>query len=142
MLTKSIFFIQNHMIGIATVSCLPEEKAGRKPCNAWNNIDLCQCFNGETYNNKKDLKDFCGKQSDNPIQICVCADGTEWTKPVKTEAPCMGKKNIDSCICKDGKIYEGRKNVRRNCKKLNPVINCRCKDGMFWPSEMEFSVGD
>ena len=127
------------LLGATTISCSTkgngENRGKRRPCNGWNNIEICECSNGDTYNNKKDLKEFCGNRNGNPMKICLCSDGKEWTKPVKKNKPCLDRRNIDSCICKDGKTYEGKRAVRRNCKTGNLVVKCRCKDGIFWSSK-------
>lgn len=158
------FVIVLLLVGIATVSCIPKREGNggkgdgegkekgngggkgdmkRKPCKGWDNIETCECANGDTYDNKDDIKDNCGKGSKNPIESCECATGEVWTNPGKGDGspkknkPCGKGKNIDSCVCKDGETYEGKaviKKCKKNKKSNNKAVHCTCKDGTEWPT--------
>jgi len=79
------------LVGIVTVSCLPKRGRGgggrgrgrKAPCEGWDNVETCECTDGNTYDTEAAIKENCGKGSENPIVSCVCADGEEWTKPAK-----------------------------------------------------------
>ena len=58
--------------GIPTI-----EKPAGKPCNNWKNVKLCSCLNGESYEEKRDLRRKC-KDNVNPITSCECKDGSSW----------------------------------------------------------------
>merc|ERR1711894_637918 len=57
-----------------------------KPCNGTKNVESCRCKDGETYDNKKDLRKNC-KKDENPVVDCSCKDGSIWEDPAKKEKP-------------------------------------------------------
>ena len=80
----AVFFV-----GIVAVHCIPQlgqsgpganGKKGRIPCTKWTNVESCTCTDGAEYSTKEDLNLNC-KPTDNPIETCICVDGTPWDKP-------------------------------------------------------------
>merc|ERR1712168_1184826 len=117
--------------------CLKEVAARRKgkPCDGKDNIDECQCEDGETYSGFDEVKDNCGRRN-KPVS-CTCVDGTDWTPPEKPERPCGSRRNLDECECADGETYSGRQ-IKRNCKRDdNPIVSCACEDGTTWTPPRE-----
>merc|ERR1711936_830413 len=101
----------------------------RKPCDTRDNIESCICEDGETYEGHDEVKDNCGRGTENKPVSCQCNDGSTWTPP---EKPCGGKDNIVECTCEDGETYEGF-DIKRRCRpRRNPIVSCACEDGTTW----------
>merc|ERR1712227_85269 len=141
-------------VAILAVDCFPKKPGGRKtnkgarkPCGGEDNLDECECQDGAIYDNKEDLKENCGKRSDNKIVSCTCADGETWTPPEKGgkhgggrgkgkrgKKPCGGEENLEECVCKDGSTYDNKEDLKENCPRHsdNDIVSCTCTDGEDW----------
>merc|ERR1712083_598450 len=69
-----------------------------KPCESKDNIDSCECEDGETYSGFDEVKENCGRR--NKPTSCTCVDGTEWSPSEKPEKPCGSRRNLDECDAK------------------------------------------
>ena len=147
-------------VAILAVDCFPKKPGGReankgprKPCGGEDNLEECECEDGSIYDNKEDLKENCGRHSDNKIVSCTCTDGETWSPPEmggkhgggrgggrgKGKKPCGGEDNLGECECKDGSTYDNKEDLKENCGKHsdNKIVSCTCNDGETWaPPEM------
>ena len=140
------------------VDCLPHRHNdnGRgmgkaRPCDGEDNIELCECQDGSTYDNKDDLKENCSRHSENDILFCKCLDGETWTPPKKRgkpgrgkgkehgkgpkgPKPCGGENNLEECECQDGSNHDNKNDLMKNCghRSNNDIVSCTCKDGETW----------
>merc|ERR1712226_276087 len=141
-------------VAILAVDCFPKKPGGRKankgarkPCGGEDNLEECECQDGAVYDNKEDLKENCGKHSDNKIVSCTCTDGETWTPPEKGgkhgggrgkgkrgKKPCGGEENLEECECKDGSTYDNKEDLKENCPRHsdNDIVSCTCTDGEDW----------
>ena len=143
---------------ILVVDCLPHRHNDNgkgmgkaRPCGGEDNIEVCECQDGSTYDNKDDLKENCGRHSGNDILSCKCLDGETWTPPKKRgkpgrgkgkehgkgpkgPKPCGGENNLEECECQDGSNYDNKKDLMKFCGHLsnNDIVSCSCKDGGTW----------
>ena len=143
---------------IMVVNCLPHRHNDNgkgmgkaRPCGGEDNIEVCECQDGSTYDNKDDLKENCGRHSGNDILSCKCLDGETWTPPKKRgkpgrgkgkehgkgpkgPKPCGGENNLEECECQDGSNYDNKKDLMKFCGHLsnNDIVSCSCKDGETW----------
>jgi len=123
------------LVGIVTVSCIPQRRGGRKggkgpggrrPCKG-SEIETCNCEDGSTCTGMDDCKENCGRKN-KPLS-CTCANGDEWTRPLR--GPCKDNGGVESCECNDGSTCEDEDDCKENCGKRN-IVSCTCVDGEEW----------